>query len=357
MKINLEKPEDIRKLDENNCLISIKNFGLQFKSAWTETEKLSLPVSRFKRVLFCGMGGSAYAGRLIKELFLDESAVSFEVIDDYRLPKYADSETLVMAVSYSGNTEETIACLKQAFIRKIPVIGVSSGGSLAEICRESNLPFFVFKDTLNPSEQPRLGQGYLIGAQLAVLNRLGLITISQEEVSRMLAFLDLQNGLYSETSGIAQNPAKQLAAGLERHIPVIVAAEFLKGAMQAIRNPINETGKHFAVYFPLPEANHHLLEGLKFPEGLKSQLKFIFVDSSHYSDKIKLRLKLTAEVAAKNDLTSEMIELKSASRFSQTMELLQLFSFLSFYLAVVHGVNPAPVPWVDFFKQKLLTRS
>ncbi|KKS47250.1 hypothetical protein A3J20_07245 [Candidatus Gottesmanbacteria bacterium RIFCSPLOWO2_02_FULL_42_29] len=341
-------------LDKSGCLLSLKYFSKQLKAAWGQANQLILPEMPLpSRVLFCAMGGSAYAGRIIKDLYSDEAEVSFEVIDDYDLPKYADDRTLIIAASYSGNTEETLSTFSQALARKIPLILVCGGGTLEKFGKQNNLPTYVFDGEFNPSKQPRLGQGYMIASQLAILAKMGLLKLSSGDFLKALDFLEEKNKLYPEHIPQAANPAKQIASQLEYTVAVLVAGDFLKGALHPVRNPLNETAKHFADYFVLPELNHHLLEGLQFPKEVAKTHKFVFINSTFYRNKIKLRLNLTETVVAKNGLTSQIINLSGGSKITQVLELLQLFGFISFYLAILHRVNPSPVPFVDFFKQKL----
>ncbi|OGG21832.1 hypothetical protein A3D03_04910 [Candidatus Gottesmanbacteria bacterium RIFCSPHIGHO2_02_FULL_40_13] len=354
MTNRLDDLKAMADLDKSGCLLSLKYFVKQLKTAWRQADQLILPkIPLPARVLFCAMGGSAYAGRIIKDLYSDEAETSFAVIDDYDLPKYADERTLIIAASYSGNTEETLSAFSQALARKIPLILVCGGGTLEKLGRQNNLPTYVFDGEANPSKQPRLGQGYMIASQLAILAKIGLLKLKSDDFLKTLDFLAEKNKLYPENIPLAANPAKQIASQLENMIAVLVAGDFLKGALHPVRNPLNETAKHFADYFALPELNHHLLEGLQFPKGVAKTHKFIFINSALYRDKIRLRLKLTEMIVAKNGLTSQIINLSGGSKITQVLELLQLFGFISFYLAILHGVNPAPVPFVDFFKQKL----
>ena len=151
-----------------------------------------------------------------------------------------------------------------------------------------------------------------------------------------------------------QNQAKKLAIAFSAKIVNLVASEFLEGAVHAVRNPLNETGKHFAQYSIIPELNHHLLEGLKFPGSLADTLLFAFINSRFYSEKISRRISLTQEVVRQNGIETLIIDLTADSSFEQVFELIQLMTYVSFYLAIYHNVDPAPVPWVDYFKRRLL---
>ena len=214
-------------LDKSGCLLSLKYFSKQLKAAWGQANQLILPEMPLpSRVLFCAMGGSAYAGRIIKDLYSDEAEVSFEVIDDYDLPKYADDRTLIIAASYSGNTEETLSTFSQALARKIPLILVCGGGTLEKFGKQNNLPTYVFDGEFNPSKQPRLGQGYMIASQLAILAKMGLLKLSSGDFLKALDFLEEKNKLYPEHIPQAANPAKQIASQLENMIAVLVAGDF-----------------------------------------------------------------------------------------------------------------------------------
>lgn len=275
------------------------------------------------------------------------------MVHDYHIPLYANENTLVIAASYSGNTEETISCVEEAVARNLKIIGISSGGDLAAILKRCARPAYTFVPTHNPSMQPRIGQGYMQIGQMAILARLGLIPLTEAEVTAMIKKLRvLQKNLEAEVL-TRENSAKQLAVTLKDKIVNIIGAEFLEGAIHAMRNPFHETGKHFANYFIVPEVNHHLMEGLAFPEVNKRDLLFLFIYSSLFSDPIKRRMELTGDVVRKNDIETHTLTLTSFTEFESAFELIQLGSFVTFYLGILHNQDPVKVPWVDYFKEKL----
>ena len=353
--INLNNQAKIKELDPLNCLSSIELMPRQLEYAWRETFKLPLEniSQKYEKVFFCAMGGSAYAGRIIKSLFRLKVPFTVDVVDNYDLPLSADKKSLVIVASYTGNTEETLSCCRQALDKKLNIVGVTGGGQLADILIRNKLPVFIFDKDLNPSNQPRLGQGYMIASQLAILSALGLIKVKSDEISRAIELLAQNNITYGFGVVSESNPAKKIAGMIFDKIPVFVAGGFLEGAVHAVRNPINETGKHFADYFILPELNHHLLDGLIFPDNLSKKLTFVLINSSLYPAKIIKRLNITEDVINKNSLSAVSINLKGITELVQVFELLQIGNYLSFYLAVAHNVDPAPVPWVDYLKKKL----
>lgn len=352
----LDDLDYIKKLDQRNCLSSIQLLPKQILTVWNNVRKLELDIkkSELSAVIFTGMGGSSYGGRIIKALYKKSLKLPIEIITDYHLPKFTDQKTLVIAVSYSGNTEETISCIQDALKIKSRIIGITGGGKLEKILKNQQINVFVFDTEFNPSLQPRLGQGYLTVSQIAILSKLNLIDVRETEITRVVKLLQKQEQDIDVNIPLNHNLAKKLAVKLNDKIINIIGAEFLEGTIYAVRNPINETGKHFADYFILPELNHHLLEGLRFPDYLRKIMTFLIINSKFYSDPIRKRLSLTKEVIQKNSLSTIELELKGDSKLEQVFELMQFGNFLSFYLAILHGVDPAPVPWVDYFKNKLL---
>lgn len=355
LNINLDDLDSISAFDSSYCHQSINNLTDQLEFSWSDAQRLDLSKisTDISAVYFCGMGGSAYAGRITKFLFRDRLKIPFEIVDNYNLPASVDNRSLIFCASYSGHTEETLSCLNQAISRNLNLIGVTTGGNLAKILKQSNLPVYQFSTKLNPSNQPRLGQGYMIASSLSLLNKLKFIDIESSELIEIFSELKKRNLTLRWDSLSNANLAKSVALKFKSKSIFFIAGDFLEGTVHAVRNPINETGKHFASYFIIPELNHHLLEGLSFPPQLKSSVLFVLINSKNYSQKMQQRIQLTNEVIQKNGIETIEIKLTFNSNLGQTFEFIQLLSYISFYLSVVHGINPAPVPWVDYFKNKL----
>ena len=138
---------------------------------------------------------------------------------------------------------------------------------------------------------------------------------------------------------------------LENRIPVIFSGEFLIGASHVFRNQLNETSKNFSTYSPLPELNHHLLEGLKNPKD--KNLTVLFLESDLYSEKLKKRIELTKTVVEKNQIPYLSYKAGSPDKLGQTMEVLSLGGYLTFYLSMLYNQDPSLIPWVDYFKEQL----
>jgi len=320
----------------------------QLWEAWEESRKVILPESykNFKRVLVCGMGGSALGGRVVKAYAADISNACIDVVTDYNLPAYVDSETLVIISSYSGNTEETVSCLNQAIEKKAPVFAIAAGGKIEEITRELGLPLYKVNPQFNPSGQPRMAVGYSIGAIFGVMAKCGVITETDEEIKKVTDFLKTSQG---ELKVIGE----EMARSIQGKMPVLVASEHLTGAGHVMKNQINESAKSFSASFDIPELNHHLMEGLKNPREVTSKLLFVFFESEFYADRVRKRYPLTVEVVMKNNVNTYEVKLVGKNKLEQVFEVIQLGSFVQAYLGALYNEDPIAIPWVDYFKEKM----
>lgn len=342
-------PQQIKKLDKANLLASIELLGKQCVEAWREVKKIKIPANYHdvENIVISGMGGSALGGHLIRSLFADQLKRPIEIVRGYSMPAYVGPKTLVILSSYSGNTEETLAAATEAKNRKAKILGLATGGKLANFLRTNKYPAYIFKPTFNPSNQPRMGLGYSIFGQLGLLAKCGMIKINEQEIAD--AIKSLSDSHFQKN---IKNAAQNFTSSLKNKIPVIVASEFLVGNAHVFSNQINENAKTFATYFELPELNHHLMEGLKNPAANKN-LKFILINSNLYHLRNQKRYKVLKEVLQKNKIDFIEYRPKAKTKLQQSMELLSFGSYLSFYLAMTYNLDPSPVPWVDFFKKQL----
>ena len=150
-----------------------------------------------------------------------------------------------------------------------------------------------------------------------------------------------------------QTPAMQMAIAAKNHSIWYVASEHLIGNAHAAANQINENAKRFAGYFTLPELNHHLLEGMKYPQNNPDSLLFIFLESKLYDKRIQKRYAITKEVLKKNMIPFLTYTCDEKTPFGQAAEVLVMGSYLSFYLAVLEGIDPTAIPFVDYFKSEM----
>ncbi len=332
-------------LDPKDVLGSTRMLPDQFQQIWELSKQFTFPdeYKKCQDIIVCGMGGSAYGGYIVATLFKEELKIPLYSNNDYHLPGFANSNSLVLLSSYSGTTEEVLSCLQEAQANNFKISGITSGGELVSLFKE-NGSGLVFDPKFNPSGQPRLGTGYMVLGTIALLTRMGYLSVIDEEVAEAI----------TEVKGASESikkRAEELAQKIQGYIPVYFAAEFLNGNIHILRNQTNETAKSFAAFSELSELNHHLMEGLKNPADKK--LFILFINSDLYSDKLKKRVELTKDVVGKNKVLFDEYKPTGSSKLAQVLNVLSFGGYLTYYLAMLYGQDPSLIPWVDYFKEQL----
>lgn len=353
--INLDSQEEIEKFDKGKILASIRMLPDQIEQAWEEIKELRIPKKciNVDNVVVCGMGGSALGGRIVDSLVTDRIRIPIEIITEYDIPNYVGPKTLVIATSYSGYTEETLNAAQNALSKNAKIFGITTGGRLGEFLKKQALPAYIYDPKANPSNQPRMALGYSISATLSVLVKCGFIHFSEEDLYNLatesrslIKEMDID---IKENKNIAKNVAKIL----KNKVPVLISSEHLFGVAHSFKNQLNENSKVFSIVFDIPELNHHLLEGLKFPSKAREILHFLFYKSELYRKEVKIRHDLTEDVIEKNGYQYTIFQPISKTKVTQVFESLTFGSFVSFYLAALYEVDPSKVPWVDYFKERI----
>jgi len=328
--------------EEKKYLTSIELLGEQLKQAYQEAKKIVLPkkYQKIETVVTCGMGGSQLGVDLARHLFSQEIKTPIIQIKGYKLPKFIDHKTLVIIISYSGNTEEALSSAMEAKEKKAQMVIITSGGKLSQLAKKNQLPSYVFNPINNPSGQPRLGTGYLLGSFLAILKKLRKIEISDGQINNMATVLKLKI------------KTKKYSTRLKNRVPVIVASEFLQGNAHIFSNQINESAKQLAFFCSIPEMGHHLLEGLTFPVTNRKDLFFVFIFSQNYHPRNQKRYRITQKIMNKQKIKHFKLEF-AGDKTEQAMKILKFGSLCSYELAKTNDVNPNKIPWVKYLKKHL----
>ncbi|HUV46774.1 MAG TPA: SIS domain-containing protein [Candidatus Bathyarchaeia archaeon] len=349
---NLDDLQTIKKLDKEGVLESIELFPQQCLQVLQETKKLKLSSLKNKiaNIIVSGMGGSAFSVEIIKTLFADEIKVPLEIVRDYHLPKYVDEQTLVLAVSYSGTTAETLSCAQEALAKNSKLLILANNGELANYLNQKNVFGYVFKEKYNPCHQPRTGTGYLVCGALGLLIKSGLIEVSFSGIEKSVKNLFNQ---YQQNIPLQKNKTKQMSLKLKDKFVLLVSSEFLNGAIHGFANQLNENAKANSTFHYIPELNHHRMEGLGFPKEFKKLSIFLFYLSDLYDRANQIRYKITQKVIEKNGYQVLDYKVVGKDKVSQAFNTIIFNAYVSFYLAILNNVNPNKIPWVDYFKEEL----
>lgn len=350
----LDSRAQLAQLDPSNVLGSIEALSDQIRQAWQDSQSCDLKLPhRPHQIVVAGMGGSGLGASVIKHLYQSELSIPLQIVNDYQLPEYVNDQTLVILSSYSGNTEETIACAQQVEEKNAMVITITAGGKLLQLAQEKHWGVYQINSLYNPSNQPRMAIGYAIIGLIGILTRLNLITVTTQEINQLAGQILIWNDIFGVESKQDQNQAKTLAFALVDRRPNLVGAEFLTGACHVASNQFNENAKTFASYYQIPEINHHLLESLELPKSNHLDNIFLFFCSSLYHQRNQQRVELTQEAVQKQGCEAIAIHLNAPTRLQQVFELITLCAYTNFYLAMLHGIDPCQIPMVDWFKKQL----
>jgi len=350
-------PHADKKFTDHSKLVakSIAEFPIQLTKTWQNARGTDIPPAyrKAKDIVFCGMGGSNLASELIRGLFVSEIKQPFILIRNYHLPAFAGKDSLVIISSYSGNTEESISCLKQAIELKAKIICICSGGTIAKMATDKKIPLILLDQKLNPSSQPRYAIGSQLGAALAALNKCSVIKISNHEIEKIALALEELNSFWAPSIYGNKNLARNTAKKFKGFLPVIIAADFLMPNAHILTNQINESAKTLAIYNAIPELNHHLMEGLELPIEVIKKVKVLMLNSDLYPKEIKNRFAITKKVLEKKKIQFVEHKFSTKDKLLSSMEALSFGNWLSFYLSLINHKDPTLIPWVDYFKARL----
>jgi len=353
--VNLDSLAEIKKLDTKGVSTSIELLGKQCEQVWEEVSGLDLPreFADCNNIVVCGMGGSTLGTHVIHSLYFDQLKTPLEIVNGYHLPGYVDKNSLVVLSSYSGTTEEVLANYQEAEKRGTKMIAISSGGDLEKLVKEGRVAGYEFVPKFNPSGQPRMGLGYSVLSQILIFSKLGFLDFNEADISRTLSIIEKINSQSKPDVETSKNKAKQIALEFKDKIPFLFASEHLVGNIHVFANQINENAKSLSCYFALPEANHHLTEGLASPKEANDYKIFFFLKSNLYSERVLKRYEITKNIVEENGIKAAVFEPQSKTKLEQVFEFLTFGSWVSFYLAMVYGRDPSPIPNVDFLKNQL----
>ena len=352
--MNLDDKKEMTK--SQGTEIAFRSFArlpFQVKQAWEESVQITFPegYKKVTNIVIAGMGGSRFPAYILTELFKTNIKIPIILNDNYTLPSFVNENSLVILSSYSGSTEEVLFVGRQAFEKKAKISGITSGGALADFLTRVAAPSYICNPINNPSNQPRIGLGYGIGGLMGLFYQLGILSIDKQMVDTAIKDMFLFTKKYSPEA--KNNKAKILAKKIYGKYPYYIVSEFLSGCGNAIANQTNETAKSISSFRIIPELNHHLMEGLKNPKELAKIGLFVFFFSKHYSEPIKKRFRITKDIVEQNKIETVWYELSGKNKVEDVFELVAFGSYLTMYLSILYQENPAIVPYVDYFKNKL----
>jgi glucose/mannose-6-phosphate isomerase len=319
-------------------------FSEQIKTTYEQSLTSNIEPMEFDNVVISGMGGSSNAGKIIQSLLEKDSQKPIFIFNDYGLPAWVNEKTLVVLNSYSGNTEETFSAYEAVKNIGCKVIGVTTGGKVAEMINSGEIKgAIVTANDTNPSGYPKSGLGLSFGVLFGALSKVGLIKISKDELYSAL----------DEVIKIRETwNVEEIAKWSADCLPVFFAARPFLGPLNAARNGCCEIGRVYTQFYDFPEMNHVLIEALARPETAKKN-KYIFFESNFDNQRIKIRYEITKKLMEEQGLTHMSYNLKGSTFLAQSLELAHFGAWLGFHYSMIRGEDPGPEPWIIKLKESL----
>jgi glucose/mannose-6-phosphate isomerase len=351
--MNLDDLNRFRELDQSDMLKHIDALPDQLEAAWARAQTLDLPASfgQVNKIVICGMGGSAISSDLVAALVEEECAVPIIANRNGKLPTFAGGQdTLVIAISFSGNTAETLSAFEMAYQRGAQLMALTTGGRLADVAQDYGATLWTF-DYASP---PRAALGWLFGMLLGALVKTGLVVDKVDDVADTVAALRRHRKVLTVDNPAVKNPAKRYAGQFMGRIAVVYGAGLTAPVARRWKCQINENGKHWSHFEVLPELNHNAVVGTEFPEQLMTKLAVIQLSAPEYDPPdITLRHSATTKLMLQQAILVDSVKARGKSRLENMFNVLQFGDYVSYYVAMGNGVDPTPIPQIDMFKEML----
>lgn len=305
-----------------------------------KSAKFNAPSKKINSILVCGLGGSGIGGKIISQLFQDELTVPFLVSNDYVLPSWVNENTLVIASSYSGNTEETIYAVKDCIKRNAEVAVITSGGELHNMAIQNNWNHAVVPG----GQQPRAMLAYSLVQQVFLLSRYQLID------KKNITELDELADFIGKEADRIQEEAKLIAKQIHGKTPIIYCAAGNEGLAIRFRQQLNENAKVLCWHHVLPEMTHNELVGWA---GGTKDLAAIYLKANYDHERTAYRWNICADVIRKRTDTILTIDSAGITRLKQNFYFIHLTDWISIYLADLKQVDPVEVDIIGHLKSEM----
>ena len=349
--VDLDDPKVYERLDPSGMRHRLRDLPEQCRRAWAQNPTPSLPseYGQVERIVVLGMGGSAIGGDLLKDLMATQGRPQVEVCREFSIGQPLDERTLVIASSYSGNTEEVLSSFAEASKYPAKRLVITSGGKLKAIADKEGIPTF----TIGLRSEPRAALGYSFVILLSCVNRLGLVSDETSQVADTTKLLEEMGQELHEEAPETRNPAKALASQLYGYLIVVYGSDIFSSVARRWKTQFNENSKAWAFYEVLPEAGHNGVEGYIHPGGITDRTQALLLYSPKLPRVLKARYRAVEELLDKAGVRYKKVEARGVSPLSRMMSLVLLGDYVSYYLGILYGLDPSPVPSIDYFKSRL----
>ncbi|MEM2935905.1 MAG: bifunctional phosphoglucose/phosphomannose isomerase [Candidatus Bathyarchaeia archaeon] len=357
----LDREEEIKEIDKSgmlkicmripeDCAEAIKRAkGIKIPGEVKISESISIRYKQPQHVLIAGMGGSAIGGEILRDWLLDQVPLPIEVCRDYTLPNYADQNTLVFVISYSGKTEETLRALVDAIRRGCMVMAITSGGYLLSISKKLRIPCLKILGGM----PPRAAIPYLFFPLPVLMKKMGLPLEIEEDISETAENLRKLRKETAPQTITENNPSKKLALELVDTIPIVYGFGPYGAVAHRWKTQFNENSKVPSYWEVFPELNHNEVMGWEAPETLTRKFSVILLRDQDEQPEIRRKIEVTKELALCK--AQRVLEIYAVGRckLAKIFSLLHIGDMTSVYLAILRRVDPTPVGTIERIKERI----
>ncbi|GHA65889.1 bifunctional phosphoglucose/phosphomannose isomerase [Pontibacter akesuensis] len=324
----------------------VEKFSEQLRDAMDVGERAGVTFRgpKYSNVVVAGMGGSGVAASLIQSYVADKLEVPLVLAKGYTLPSFVGANTLVIASSFSGNTEEILSVVREALKADAAVGFLTAGGELLRIAQEQQVPHIRLDEE---PRQPRALFGYAVVDLLYLLHHAELLddTFKREVVQSI--------NLLEEQAGSIKVQASALASALQGKVPMIYASSTLEPVALRLQQQLNSNAKQLAHVSIFPEVSHNEIEGWQHPSELFDQLAVLFIKSVYCHPRVKQQMDLAKPLLEKKVQRVLEIEAMGATFLEQAFYLIHLFDWVSIYMADLNKENPNESESIAYLKREL----
>ncbi|MDZ4699469.1 MAG: bifunctional phosphoglucose/phosphomannose isomerase [Rhodothermales bacterium] len=343
---------DIRRIDTQGMYDLVAGFPDHFKQgrAIAEAVSLSIDARTMRQLVVIGMGGSAISGDLLRCYAVDQSRIPIQVVRHYALPASVDDRTLVVASSFSGNTEESLSGFEEAIARKATIVCIASGGQLLDLARKHGLPYAQIPGGMSP----RAAIGYSLAVLMVFARKMGLIQVADGAWDEADALLRAQTARYSDPA--STHLARTIADGVVGRIPLVYSSN---GLLEAVnlrwRGQFQENSKMMAAGNLYPELNHNEIMGWEQTgaPSLQKHMGVIVLRDREDHPRIQHRMNVTRSLIDTRAGSWAEVQSEGDHRLTRMVSLINLGDWASLYAAYLRGVDPTPIGLIDQLKDAL----
>lgn len=351
---SLDSFKKIEEYDASSMLELIESFPEQCQDAKRLGDEYELPggfKTSYKNIVCAGLGGSAIGADLARSYIADDARIPIFINRNYSLPNFVNEDTLVVASSYSGNTEETISAYHDAISRGAHVFVITSGGKLEKMAKEDDLPCLA----IPAGFPPRCALGYSFFPLLILLAKIGIIRDQAACIDDAIHNLRrLKDSHIGYKISHKDNAAKKMAAEIFGKLPVVYAGQdHIDAVVTRWRGQLAENSKTLSCGGLFPEMNHNEIVGWENPKSaLKECVAVILRDTSDHQ-RISKRMDITRHIFKSNGIKVWEVHSAGDELLARILSLVYMGDFVSFYLAILNGIDPTPVDRIEHLKKEL----